>query len=122
MSETVTIDVNGTVALRGGTTLTAQLSFDDASGSQVGFSGTLAGGSDPDFSSSMFEGNFFVPAAQLGAANFTLTFKNVPGEDSQVTVIFTNPTTGQALGTVTQGVSFNNFSNVSGSGSFTLQS
>lgn len=122
MSETVSIDVNGTVALRGGTALTAKLSFDDASGSQVSFSGSLSGGSDPDFSSSMFEGNFFVPAAQLGSAKFALTFKNVPGEDSQVTVTFTNPTTGQALGTVTQGVAFNNFSNVSGSGSFTLAS
>ena len=49
MSETVTIDVNGTVALRGGTTLTAQFSFDDASGSQVGFSGTLSGGLGPRF-------------------------------------------------------------------------
>lgn len=121
MSETVSIDVNGTVALRGGTALTAQLSFDDGAGSQVGFSGTLSGGSDPDFSSSMFEGNFYVPAKQLGAANFTLTFQNVPGEDSQVTVTFTNQTTGQPLGSLTQSVPYNTYANVSGSGSFTLQ-
>ncbi len=110
--------VNAEAALTGGNTLVVS-TLNYPNGDTLAFTGT-ATASTTDFRSNMFSGNMQISASDIlqnyANATFSISFIDV-GDATKVMISFS--ASGVFLGSINQEVSEGEFTDISGSGSFT---